>query len=107
MFRLVSNIVVFIAIVMWSIIILTFLVITIYNKVNGKAIKKSDKATTQDLTVQSHVIANNPSNIDYEEVRKKDVENIVNSESSDNSEKNCKTENNKPKSNKSKSTLIL
>lgn len=104
MFRLVSNIVVFIAIVMWSIIILTFLVITIYNKVTGKAIKKSDKTTTQDLTVQSHAIANN---IDYEEVRKKDVENIVNSESSDNSEKNCKTEHNKPKSNKSKSTLIL
>lgn len=103
MFRLVSNIVVFIAIVMWSIIILTFLVITIYNKVTGKAIKKSNKATTQDLTVQSHTTANN---IDYEEVRKKDVENIVNSESSDNSEKNCK-ENNKPKSNKSKSTLIL
>lgn len=106
MFRLVSNIVVFIAIVMWSIIILTFLVITIYNKVTGKAIKKSDKATTQDLTVQSHATANNSSNIDYEEVRKKDVENIVNSESSDNSKKNCK-ENNKPKSNKSKSTLIL
>lgn len=84
MFRLVSNIVVFIAIVMWSIIILTFLVITIYNKVTGKAIKKSNKATTQDLTVQSHTTANN---IDYEEVRKKDVENIVNSESSDNSEK--------------------
>lgn len=104
MFRLVSNIVVFIAIVMWSIIILTFLVITIYNKVTGKAIKKSDKTTTQDLTVQSHATTNN---IDYEEVRKKDVENIVNSESSDNSEKNCKTENNKPKSNKSKSTLIL
>lgn len=103
MFRLVSNIVVFIAIVMWSIIILTFLVITIYNKVTGKAIKKNDKATTQDLTVQSHATTNN---IDYEEVRKKDVENIVNSESSDNSEKNCK-ENNKPKSNKSKSTLIL
>lgn len=103
MFRLVSNIVVFIAIVMWSIIILTFLVITIYNKVTGKAIKKSNKATTQDLTVQSHTTANN---IDYEEVRKKDVENIVSSESSDNSEKNCK-ENNKPKSNKSKSTLIL
>lgn len=103
MFRLVSNIVVFIAIVMWSIIILTFLVITIYNIVTGKAIKKSNKATTQDLTVQSHTTANN---IDYEEVRKKDVENIVNSESSDNSEKNCK-ENNKPKSNKSKSTLIL
>lgn len=103
MFRLVSNIVVFIAIVMWSIIILTFLVITIYNKVTGKAIKKSNNATTQDLTVQSHTTANN---IDYEEVRKNDVENIVNSESSDNSEKNCK-ENNKPKSNKSKSTLIL
>lgn len=103
MFRLVSNIVVFIAIVMWSIIILTFLVITIYNKVTGKAIKKSNKATTQDLTVQSHTTTNN---IDYEEVRKKDVENIVNSESSDNSEKDCK-ENNKPKSNKSKSTLIL
>lgn len=103
MFRLVSNIVVFIAIVMWLIIILTFLVITIYNKVTGKAIKKSNKATTQDLTVQSHTTANN---INYEEVRKKDVENIVNSESSDNSEKNCK-ENNKPKSNKSKSTLIL
>lgn len=104
MFRLVSNIVVFVAIVMWSIIILTFLVITIYNKVTGKAIKKSNKATTQDLTVRSHTTANN---IDYEEVRKKDVENIVNSESSDNSEKNCKTENNKPKSNKSKSTLIF
>lgn len=103
MFRLVSNIVVFIAIVMWSIIILTFLVITIYNIVTGKAIKKSNKATTQDLTVQSHTTTNN---IDYEEVRKKDVENIVNSESSDNSEKNRK-ENNKPKSNKSKSTLIL
>lgn len=103
MFRLVSNIVVFIAIVMWSIIILTFLVITIYNKVTGKAIKKSNKATTQDLTVQSHTTTNN---IDYEEVRKRDVENIVNSESSDNSEKDCK-ENNKPKSNKSKSTLIL
>ena len=103
MFRLVSNIVVFIAIVMWSIIILTFLVITIYNNVTGKAIKKSNKATTQDLTVQSHTTTNN---IDYEEVRKKDVENIVNSESSDNSEKNRK-ENNKPKSNKSKSTLIL
>ena len=74
---------------MWSIIIITFIAITLYNKATGKAIKKSGKATTQDLTVQSK-------NIDYEEIRKTDVENIVNSESSNNQ-----------KNNKPKSTLIL
>lgn len=89
MFHLITNIVVFVAIVMWSIIIITFIAITLYNKATGKAIKKSGKATTQDLTVQSK-------NIDYEEIRKTDVKNIVDSESSNNSE------NNKPKS-----TLIL
>ena len=89
MLHAITNVVVFVAIVMWSIIIITFIAITLYNKATGKAIKKSGKATTQDLTVQSK-------NIDYEEIRKTDVENIVNSESSDNSE------NNKPKS-----TLIL
>lgn len=89
MFHLITNIVVFVAIVMWSIIIITFIAITLYNKSTGKAIKKSGKATTQDLTVQSK-------NIDYEEIRKTDVKNIVDSESSNNSE------NNKPKS-----TLIL
>ena len=89
MLNAITNIVVFVAIVMWSIIIITFIAITLYNKATGKAIKKSGKATTQDLTVQSK-------NIDYEEIRKTDVKNIVNSESSDNSE------NNKPKS-----TLIL
>lgn len=89
MLHTITNVVVFVAIVMWSIIIITFIAITLYNKATGKAIKKSGKATTQDLTVQSK-------NIDYEEIRKTDVKNIVNSESSDNSE------NNKPKS-----TLIL
>lgn len=89
MLHTITNVVVFVAIVMWSIIIITFIAITLYNKVTGKAIKKSGKSTTQDLTVQSK-------NIDYEEIRKTDVKNIVNSESSDNSE------NNKPKS-----TLIL
>lgn len=89
MLHTITNVVVFVAILMWSIIIITFIAITLYNKATGKAIKKSGKATTQDLTVQSK-------NIDYEEIRKTDVENIVNSESSNNSE------NNKPKS-----TLIL
>lgn len=89
MLHTITNVVVFVAIVMWSIIIITFIAITLYNKATGKAIKKSGKATTQDLTVQSK-------NIDYEEIRKTDVKNIVNSESSDNSE------NNKPKG-----TLIL
>lgn len=89
MLHTITNVVVFVAIVMWSIIIITFIAITLYNKATGKAIKKSGKATTQDLTVQSK-------NIDYEEIRKTDVKNIVNSESSDNSE------NNKPKN-----TLIL
>ncbi len=89
MLHTITNVVVFVAILMWSIIIITFIAITLYNKATGKAIKKSGKATTQDLTVQSK-------NIDYEEIRKTDVKNIVNSESSDNSE------NNKPKS-----TLIL
>lgn len=89
MLHAITNVVVFVAIVMWSIIIITFIAITLYNKATGKAIKKSGKTTTQDLTVQSK-------NIDYEEIRKTDVENIVNSESSNNSE------NNKPKS-----TLIL
>lgn len=84
-----TNVVVFVAIVMWSIIIITFIAITLYNKATGKAIKKSGKATTQDLTVQSK-------SIDYEEIRKTDVENIVNSESSSNQ-----------KNNKPKSTLIL
>ena len=89
MLHTVTNVVVFVAIVMWSIIIITFIAITLYNKATGKAIKKSGKATTQDLTVQSK-------NIDYEEIRKTDVENIVNSESSNNQ-----------KNNKPKSTLIL
>ncbi len=89
MLHTITNVVVFVAIVMWTIIIITFIAITLYNMATGKAIKKSGKATTQDLTVQSK-------NIDYEEIRKTDVKNIVNSESSDNSE------NNKPKS-----TLIL
>lgn len=89
MLHTITNVVVFVAIVMWSIIIITFIAITLYNKATGKAIKKSGKATTQDLTVQSK-------NIDYEEIRKTDVKNIVDSESSNNSE------NNKPKS-----TLIL
>lgn len=89
MLHTITNVVVFVAIVMWSIIIITFIVITLYNKATGKAIKKSGKATTQDLTVQSK-------NIDYEEIRKTDVENIVNSESSNNQ-----------KNNKPKSTLIL
>ena len=89
MLHTITNVVVFVAIVMWSIIIITFIAITFYNKATGKAIKKSGKATTQDLTVQSK-------NIDYEEIRKTDVENIVNSESSSNQ-----------KNNKPKSTLIL
>ncbi len=89
MLHTITNVVVFVAIVMWSIIIITFIAITLYNKATGKAIKKSGKATTQDLTVQSK-------NIDYEEIRKTDVENIVNSESSSNQ-----------KNNKPKSTLIL
>lgn len=89
MLHTITNVVVFVAIVMWSIIIITFIAITLYNKSTGKAIKKSCKATTQDLTVQSK-------NIDYEEIRKTDVENIVNSESSSNQ-----------KNNKPKSTLIL
>lgn len=89
MLHTITNVVVFVAIVMWSIIIITFIAITLYNKANGKAIKKSGKSTTQDLTVQSK-------NIDYEEIRKTDVENIVNSESSSNQ-----------KNNKPKSTLIL
>lgn len=84
MLHTITNVVVFVAIVMWSIIIITFIAITLYNKATGKAIKKSGKATTQDLTVQSK-------NIDYEEIRKTDVENIVNSESSNNQK------NNKPK----------
>lgn len=94
MLHTITNIVVFVAILMWSIIIITFIAITLYNKATGKAIKKSGKTTTQDLTVQSK-------NIDYEEIRKTDVENIVNSESSNNSVNN-NSENNKPKS-----TLIL
>lgn len=89
MLHTITNVVVFVAILMWSIIIITFIAITLYNKATGKAIKKSGKATTQDLTVQSK-------NIDYEEIRKTDVENIVNSESSNNQ-----------KNNKPKSTLIL
>ena len=89
MLHTITNVVDFVAIVMWSIIIITFIAITLYNKATGKAIKKSGKATTQDLTVQSK-------NIDYEEIRKTDVENIVNSESSSNQ-----------KNNKPKSTLIL
>lgn len=89
MLHTITNVVVFVAIVMWLIIIITFIAITLYNKATGKAIKKSGKATTQDLTVQSK-------NIDYEEIRKTDVENIVNSESSNNQ-----------KNNKPKSTLIL
>lgn len=89
MLHTITNVVVFVAIVMWSIIIITFIAITLYNKATGKAIKKSGKATTQDLTVQLK-------NIDYEEIRKTDVENIVNSESSSNQ-----------KNNKPKSTLIL
>lgn len=89
MLHTITNVVVFVAIVMWSIIIITFIAITLYNKATGKAIKKSGKAITQDLTVQSK-------NIDYEEIRKTDVENIVNSESSNNQ-----------KNNKPKSTLIL
>lgn len=89
MLHTITNVVVFVAIVMWSIIIITFIAITLCNMATGKAIKKSGKATTQDLTVQSK-------NVDYEEIRKTDVENIVNSESSNNSENN-----------KSKSTLIL
>lgn len=89
MLHTITNVVVFVAIVMWSIIIITFIAITLYNKATGKAIKKSGKATTQDLTVQSK-------NIDYEEIRKTDVENIVNSESSSNQ-----------KNNKPKSTLML
>lgn len=89
MLHTITNVVVFVAIVMWSLIIIAFIVITLFNMATGKAIKKSGKATTQDLTVQSK-------NIDYEEIRKTDVENIVNSESSNNSENN-----------KSKSTLIL
>lgn len=89
MLHTITNVVVFVAILMWSIIIITFIAITLYNKATGKAIKKSGKATTQDLTVQSK-------NIDYEEIRKTDVKNIVDSESSNNSENN-----------KSKSTLIL
>ena len=89
MLHTITNVVVFVAIVMWSIIIITFIAITLYNKATGKAIKKSGKATTQDLTVQSK-------NIDYEEIRKTDVENIVNSESFNNQ-----------KNNKPKSTLIL
>lgn len=88
MLHTITNVVVFVAIVMWLIIIITFIAITLYNKATGKAIKKSGKATTQDLTVQSK-------NIDYEEIRKTDVENIVNSESSNNQ-----------KNNKPKSTLI-
>lgn len=89
MLHTITNVVVFVAIVMWSIIIITFIAITLYNKATGKAIKKSGKAITHDLTVQSK-------NIDYEEIRKTDVENIVNSESSNNQ-----------KNNKPKSTLIL
>lgn len=89
MLHTITNVVVFVAIVMWSIIIITFIAITLYNKATGKAIKKSGKATTQDLTVQSK-------NVDYEEIRKTDVENIVNSESFNNQ-----------KNNKPKSTLIL
>lgn len=89
MLHTITNVVVFVAIVMWSIIIITFIAITLYNKATGKAIKKSGKATTQDLTVQLK-------NIDYEEIRKTDVENIVNSESSNNQ-----------KNNKPKNTLIL
>lgn len=89
MLHTITNVVVFVAIVMWSIIIITFIAITLYNKSTGKAIKKRGKATTQDLTVQSK-------NVDYEEIRKTDVENIVNSESSNNQ-----------KNNKPKSTLIL
>ena len=89
MLHTITNVVVFVAILMWSIIIITFIAITLYNKATGKAIKKSGKATTQDLTVQSK-------NVDYEEIRKTDVENIVNSESSNNQ-----------KNNKPKSTLIL
>lgn len=89
MLHTITNVVVFVAILMWSIIIITFIAITLYNKATGKAIKKSGKATTQDLTVQSK-------NIDYEEIRKTDIENIVNSESSNNQ-----------KNNKPKSTLIL
>lgn len=89
MLHTITNVVVFVAIVMWSIIIITFIAITLYNKATGKAIKKSGKATTQDLTVQSK-------NTDYEEIRKTDVENIVNSESFNNQ-----------KNNKPKSTLIL
>lgn len=89
MLHTITNVVVFVAIVMWSLIIITFIVITLFNMATGKAIKKSGKATTQDLTVQSK-------NIDYEEIRKTDVKNIVDSESSNNSENN-----------KSKSTLIL
>lgn len=89
MLHTITNVIVFVAILMWSIIIITFIAITLYNKATGKAIKKSGKATTQDLTVQSK-------NIDYEEIRKTDVENIVNSESSNNQ-----------KNNKPKSTLIL
>lgn len=84
---------------MWSIIIITFIAITLYNKATGKAIKKSGKTTTQDLTVQSK-------NIDYEEIRKADVENIVNSESSNNSVNNNSVNNNS-ENNKPKSTLIL
>lgn len=89
MLHTITNVIVFVAILMWSIIIITFIAITLYNKATGKAIKKSGKATTQDLTVQSK-------NVDYEEIRKTDVENIVNSESSNNQ-----------KNNKPKSTLIL
>lgn len=89
MFHLITNIVVAVAIVMWLIIIITFVAITVFNKVTGKSIKKSGKATTQDLTVQSK-------DINYEDVRKKDVKNIVDSENNSISE-----------SNKPKSTLIL
>lgn len=73
MLQTATKIVICAAVIMWTIIILVFLIVTIYNIATGRGLKKSGVNTTQDLHVQSH-------NINYEDVRAADVKDIINSD---------------------------
>lgn len=73
MLQTATKIVIGAAVIMWTIIILVFLIVTIYNKATGRGLKKSGANTTQDLHVQSY-------NINYEDVRAADVKDIINSD---------------------------
>lgn len=89
MLHLISNFVVIVAIIFWSIILVVFIGVTLYNKFSGKSIKKvNNNSSTQDLHVQTH------NNIDYEEIRKADVNKIVKDEATNSSINNKGAKNN-------------